>query len=842
MALPVVTIPTNSPTERIKDAILKINANANKQITDFVIDAGNNNIIVLLTKDGSSLQLNLEDTTLFEDITGLQADYNALEPRVTDLEAIAHVQNTDLGGANNFQIAYGPLSQDPTGDTSIQFNSSDQVIPNPGFLIYRWDAVTPANDQLIWIMNGVEYDLLASGTTPTLQAVTDQGNETDQFIRITNYNDLELAIGNDRITYNNDTDGVTLQLISNLDNPGNFFQQFQSKTGTIALLDDVTSLGLDEVTSVGNETSNTITTGNITVNEVGGGDPVLTLRYNSGDGNGIIVIEDTGEVYINYLRQATLTENRQQTLQDKTGVIALLSDITDAELGAGNGITIDGGNIDLGGTLTEDTFLNGNADIDLSLNLQDSGLFTVYVDNSVDQDIQRMTIGQNTITLVAENQALPIFSNIELSQSQFYLRSNDGGFNTAITGVPGQILLDSSSLTDTSQTQMTIQDGFSSFVQNAGNIQNAQTLLYTNLYRNTLTDNTNNYVLRALWDLDAQTMTWTNSSGTNSTVFALNNDTISLRNNNRITLRDIADTRYIRIGQPDGGIVMKVPNGETISLDTGISGGIINLLSVGGTTNLTANGGGSINFTQDSRIVKINNIDGIQFRNLDRTSDITFQSTRAFTASGTTKIEFNSENNIFRQDSTGTLIRSQSAGDNITVNAVDGNISIASNIYGSFDINSSGLVFTNTVNPDRITIDGKAIDLTGGLLGMVLQHTGSNTWTAVKNNQWTSTLLLNDGNFNTRNYSVYVDSSDGLKTVILPNIPYDCQEITVKDAGLRIATGGAFGAGTNAISIFPGNGTDRIDNLAVSSSTSITVDNKAVVFRYSSVLTTWFIV
>ena len=159
--------------------------------------------------------------------------------------------------------------------------------------------------------------------------------------------------------------------------------------------------------------------------------------------------------------------------------------------------------------------------------------------------------------------------------------------------------------------------------------------------------------------------------------------------------------------------------------------------------------------------------------------------------------------------------------------------------YGTIKINSNGINFTNLVNPDRITIDGKAIDLTGGLLGMNLQHTGSNTWTAVRNNQWTSTLLLNDGNFNTRNYSVYVDTSTGIKTVILPNVPYDCQEITVKDAGLRF---GASGAGTNTISIFPGNGTDTIDNLAVSTAYSVTVDNKATVLRYSSTLTTWFVI
>jgi hypothetical protein len=79
---------------------------------------------------------------------------------------------------------------------------------------------------------------------------------------------------------------------------------------------------LQQVTTAGNTTTNAITTGNITINEVGGGDPLIAATYDINDGSARIVAERTSD---NIFSELIFTNNdnisSEISLPDSSGIL-----------------------------------------------------------------------------------------------------------------------------------------------------------------------------------------------------------------------------------------------------------------------------------------------------------------------------------------------------------------------------------------------------------------------------------------------------------------------------------------------------------------------------------------
>jgi hypothetical protein len=92
---------------------------------------------------------------------------------------------------------------------------------------------------------------------------------------------------------------------------------------------DVPTPTLQEVTDEGATTTNAIETGNIIATDVNGGEPVLTLNYNTDILNTIAVFNDSNSGFSHNISNPLLTDNRYIDLPDADGTLALTSDIPD---------------------------------------------------------------------------------------------------------------------------------------------------------------------------------------------------------------------------------------------------------------------------------------------------------------------------------------------------------------------------------------------------------------------------------------------------------------------------------------------------------------------------------
>jgi hypothetical protein len=84
---------------------------------------------------------------------------------------------------------------------------------------------------------------------------------------------------------------------------------------------------LQQVTDLGATTTNAIETGNIIATDVGGGDPVLQLNYDTTNSNVLIGTYDADTGFGHIIDSPLLTATRNITLPDADGTIALTSDI-----------------------------------------------------------------------------------------------------------------------------------------------------------------------------------------------------------------------------------------------------------------------------------------------------------------------------------------------------------------------------------------------------------------------------------------------------------------------------------------------------------------------------------
>jgi hypothetical protein len=84
---------------------------------------------------------------------------------------------------------------------------------------------------------------------------------------------------------------------------------------------------LQSASDEGATTTNAIETGNIIANDINGGDPSFTGKYNSDDGIGRIIMEDNNSGFIHSLRFLTPTSNLEIDFKDESGTVAYLSDI-----------------------------------------------------------------------------------------------------------------------------------------------------------------------------------------------------------------------------------------------------------------------------------------------------------------------------------------------------------------------------------------------------------------------------------------------------------------------------------------------------------------------------------
>jgi hypothetical protein len=164
-------------------------------------------------------------------------------------------------------------------------------------------------------------------TIPTLQQVTDAGNETTQYIKV---KDSEKS-------FTLQSNGISFE---DLDDGGNTLLRFEDTSlvdqevlirglsGTLALLSDITIPTFQEVTDEGATTTNAIETGNIIATDVGGGDPPFVGKYDSNNGIGKIIMEDTStNNYHELIFNAPTDSPRSITFKDESGTVALLSDI-----------------------------------------------------------------------------------------------------------------------------------------------------------------------------------------------------------------------------------------------------------------------------------------------------------------------------------------------------------------------------------------------------------------------------------------------------------------------------------------------------------------------------------
>ena len=184
---------------------------------------------------------------------------------------------------------------------------------------------------------------IPSYTTPTLQDVTDEGNETTIPIIVKQTeNETTITLTSASLNFEDIVNEGTTNLVFESSSIPNQQVLIKNETGTIALLSDITTPTLQQVTDEGNTTTN-----DVKVNSLGlYSNPQADYGYLSWDGdNGLVLKDDLTQIlfradkggsslsFVNSddftakLDATILTENKTFLLPDADGTIALTADI-----------------------------------------------------------------------------------------------------------------------------------------------------------------------------------------------------------------------------------------------------------------------------------------------------------------------------------------------------------------------------------------------------------------------------------------------------------------------------------------------------------------------------------
>jgi hypothetical protein len=124
---------------------------------------------------------------------------------------------------------------------------------------------------------------------------------------------------------------------------------------------------LQQVTDEGATTTNAIETGNIIATDVSGGDPPFVGKYDSVDGIGKIIMQDTSTNNFHELRfNAPTSAIREITFKDESGTVAFISDVDlklNIEAAAATGVVILFTNDRVYGTIASPETGNITADV-----------------------------------------------------------------------------------------------------------------------------------------------------------------------------------------------------------------------------------------------------------------------------------------------------------------------------------------------------------------------------------------------------------------------------------------------------------------------------------------------
>ena len=208
---------------------------------------------------------------------------------------------------------------DSSFDNTLRFKIDSRWILDNGDVYVCTDASTGA---AVW-------ELVNTGTTPTLQQVTTEGNETTIDIRVKD-SEKQTILQSNGLNYVDLDDGGNTILTFQNTSAVNAVVQIRGLDGTMALLSDITTPTLQEVTDEGY-----ITTNNISIDGGSGeGVDLLSLgAVNIKDGTNSNYIDAQNinfydGVYNQIISRANLTDNSIIVYPDADGTIALTSDIT----------------------------------------------------------------------------------------------------------------------------------------------------------------------------------------------------------------------------------------------------------------------------------------------------------------------------------------------------------------------------------------------------------------------------------------------------------------------------------------------------------------------------------
>jgi hypothetical protein len=208
---------------------------------------------------------------------------------------------------------------------------------------------------------------------------------------------------------------------------------------------------LQEVTDEGNTTTNAIETGNIIATDVNGGEPVLTLNYDTNNINTIAVFTDANSGFSHNIDNSILTDNRNIALPDASGTIALTSDITIPTLQdvTDEGADAYGNTINLKNSSISDSTIQFNVDDFFepfikveNLGAGSAGHFTKLGSSTIEFDgagdfntIIEAGIGlDNIVTLPTESGTLALLSDIPSGIPHATAAGTDT-YTATITGV-----------------------------------------------------------------------------------------------------------------------------------------------------------------------------------------------------------------------------------------------------------------------------------------------------------------------------------------------------------------------------------------------------------------------
>jgi hypothetical protein len=172
-----------------------------------------------------------------------------------------------------------------------------------------------------------------------------------------------------------------------------------TRTGTLALIEDVNALTLDSVTTAGNTTINRIIVGQIFINQQVADEPPFLISMLDTNSRPIIYISDVSNSNSLTLSSELLSSGRVQNFQDKTGTIALLEDI---DFTFENGITFENPVVKLGGDITENTTFNAFGAFDVNFFLYANSVFEVGVTNPNTDNVLQLRLGFDTVKLGVE--------------------------------------------------------------------------------------------------------------------------------------------------------------------------------------------------------------------------------------------------------------------------------------------------------------------------------------------------------------------------------------------------------------------------------------------------------